>query len=394
MASRADVVALDGTEELKSKSSPSVRVLFCCSGLGIMNRGIESFFRESFDGLRNLTDVEVLLLKGAGQPSEREKVVWNLPRTNRLAKLLGRVTGRTESVVEQWSTFFPVVRQIRSFKPDVIFYSDANLGFLLYRFRDWIGHPYRLLFSNGGPCHPPFIRTDYVHQVAPVYYDEAIGAGEPISKHFFVPYGICVPDDPPIVDSLARAQLRAKLGIPQDRPVVLSVGWVSRTHKRMDYVVREVAALPEPRPFLQLLGAIDSTSREIVDLATELLGPGGFSARSVPYSEVPNYYRAADIFVLASLAEGFGRVLLEAMMHGLPVVAHRHPVMEYVIGGAGHIDDLSRPGNLAELIGTLLCERANCEAAQARWDSVRNRFSWPVLRPKYREMFVNCADAA
>jgi 1,2-diacylglycerol 3-alpha-glucosyltransferase len=394
MAARADVVALDGAEKLNSKSSPSVRVLFCCSGLGIMNRGIESFFREAFDALRDLADVELLLLKGAGEATDRERIVWNLPRTNRLTKLLGRATGRTESAVEQWSTFFPVVRQIRGFKPDVVFYSDANLGFLLYRFRNWIGHPFRLLFSNGGPCHPPFIRTDYVHQVAPLYYDEAIRAGEPISKHFFVPYGISVPDHPPTVDLSTRAKLRAELGLPQDRPIVLSVGWVSRIHKRMDYVVREIAALPKPRPFLQLLGAIDCTSREIVELATELLGPDGFSARSVPYAEVPNYYRAADIFVSASLAEGFGRVLLEAMMHGLPVIAHRHPVMEYVVDDAGYIQDLSRANNLTERIRALLGERMNCQAAHARWDSVRTRFSWPLLRPKYREMFVICAESA
>ena len=30
------------------------RVLFCCSGVGILNRGIETFFREAVDGFAGI----------------------------------------------------------------------------------------------------------------------------------------------------------------------------------------------------------------------------------------------------------------------------------------------------------------------------------------------------
>ena len=184
------------------------RVLFSCSGVGILNRGIETFFREAFDGLRGMDGVETLLIKGAGEPQADERVVWNLPRTGQLATMFGRLAGRNAYVVEQWSSFFPIVRQIRRFRPHVVFYSDANLGFLLYWFRKYIGVPYQLLFSNGGPCHPPFVRTDFVHQVAPLYYGEAVAAGEPREKHFLVPYGINVPTKPPCVCHDAKNALR------------------------------------------------------------------------------------------------------------------------------------------------------------------------------------------
>lgn len=373
-----------------AEARSSVRVLFSCTGVGIFNRGIESFFREAFDGLKNTPGLDAWLIKGAGEPNEREIPVWCLPRTGRPAQWLGRLFNRSAYAAEQWSSFIPVVRQIRRLRPQVIFYSDANLGFQLYFRRKWVGVPYRLLYSNGGPVNPPFDRTDFVHQVAPHYHAEALAFGEPVTKHFMVPYGIRVPPAP-VNDPEAKRALRARLQMPSDRPVVLSVGAINRYHKRMHYVVEELARLSPPRPFLQILGALDSESDGVIKLAERLLGRENYSARSVPYEEVFDYYRAADVFVLASLQEGFGRVYLEALMHGLPVIAHRHPVMEYVLGSQGVFGDLSRPGELAVLLAQELRRRNDSEAGLSRWKIVQNRFSWPELAPSYYKMFSEVA---
>lgn len=368
------------------RNKDNVRVLFCCTGLGILNRGFESFARDAFDGLRNTADLDIWLIKGKGDRTEREIPVWCLPRTGRTARWLGRLFNRSAYAAEQWSSFFPIVRQIRRLRPHVIFYSDANLGFQLFFRRKWIGVPYRLLFSNGGPVGPPFDRTDFVQQVAPFYHTEALEYGEPASKHFMVPYGIKMPAAP-VCDPALKRKLRIQLEMPLDRPVVLSAGWISRQHKRMHYLVEEIARLPQPRPFLQMLGAMDESSREIIELAERVLGRGGYSAKSVSYEQVADFYRAADVFVLASLQEGFGRVYLEALMHGLPVIAHRHPVMEYVLNGNGIFGDLSQPGILAQLLSRHLESQEEHEAVQHRWDSVRTRFGWQTLASQYYRMF-------
>lgn len=368
-----------------------LKVFFSCSGVGIINRGIESFFREAFDGLRGTDGLDITLCKGRGEPKPDERVLWNLPRTGRTAQMLGATVRRNGYVVEQLSTFPSMVRAIRRERPHVIFYSDSNLGFQLFRWRKWIGIPFKLLFSNGGPCRPPFDRTDCVHQVAPFYLEEALRAGELPEKHFQVPYGIRVPAKPSEPCAASKLALRSRLGLPENSPVVLSVGWIRPEHKRMDYVIQEVARLPHPRPFLQLLGATDPNSREIVKLGAQLLGSDGFAVASVPYDKVMDYYRAADCFVLASLREGFGRVYLEAMMHGLPVIAHRHSVMEYVIGDEESLKDLSQPGALAAALKGVLGEIQSKAAMQRRWASVRDRFGWDVLRTQYLEMFRRCA---
>ena len=367
-----------------------VRVLFCCTGVGVVNRGIESFFREAFDGLKNAPGIHATLLKGAGPASPSERPLWHLPRTGFAARTLGRILHRDGYTVEQLSSFAPMIGEIRRQRPDVIFYSEGNLGFQLFRWRKLIGVPYTLLFSNGGPCFPPFARTDHVHQVAPYYLERALAAGEPPEKHTMVPYGINVPEgDPNRAPDLVRSA-RIQLNLPGDRKIVISVGWISSGHKRMDYLVREIAALPEPRPFLLMLGLIDEQSEAIIRLAADSLGPEGFTARSVPYHQVVDYYRAADLFALCSLQ---GRVpdgfYLEALMHGLPCAAHDHPVMRYVLGQEGAYADLSKPGALAEMLPGLLAANSEPDAAARRRESIRQRFGWPNLVPAYRQMFLD-----
>src|SRR4051812_29701237 len=88
-----------------AKMKAPTRVLFTCSGVGIYNRGIESFFRDAYDGLSTLDGIDVRLIKGAGFARENEWVVTNLPRTGRLASLLGNLARRNAYVVEQWSSF-------------------------------------------------------------------------------------------------------------------------------------------------------------------------------------------------------------------------------------------------------------------------------------------------
>ncbi len=375
-----------------SQGSP-IRVLFSCTGIGICNRGIESFFREAFDGLKDVPGIEARLIKGAGKSTDDEWIVPCIRRTGKIAPWLGRITNRTAYAVEQWSSFPAVVRHIRRFRPQVIFYSDANLGFLLYRFRRQIGVPFRLLFSNGGPCNPPFDRCDFVHQVAPFYRAEALAAGEEPGRHCLVPYGIGI-SEPPEIDLEEKRLSRIRLGLPIDRPVVLSVGWIARQHKRMDYVIEELARLPLPRPFLQLLGNIDEHSAEIIEMGNRLLGSEGYSAKSVPYQEVADYYRAADVFVLGSIKEGFGRVYLEALMHGIPTIGHCHPVIEYVLGDAGIVADLSQPGVLCQVLTDTLRQPTTAAAMGRRWQSVSDRFGWNVLSDEYLKMFRTSAGGA
>ena len=76
-------------------------------------------------------------------------------------------------------------------------------------------------------------------------------------------------------------------------------------------------------------------------------------AGSVPYSELPQKYRGADIFILPSLAEGMPLVVLEAMGTGLPIVASRvQGIDELVVDGTNGA--LFDPGDVDGLASSLI----------------------------------------
>lgn len=375
-----------------NQPSDPVHVFAVCTGVGIFNRGIETFFRNCFDGLHGWPGLNLTLFKGAGPDATDEVRVRCLPRTGRAAHVLGKFIRRNAYTVEQLSFFPGLVKHIRRRQPQVIFYSDFNLGMQLYKRRKWVGVPYRLLYSNGAPMRGALPFTDHVQQVTPIYHQEAIDAGDPPDKLSLVPYGIIVPDGPPLTAPDERMALRHRLGLPADRPIVLSVGWISHNLKRMDYTISEIARLPQPRPFLVLLGAMDETSPPILAQARDQLGETNFVARSVKPYEVDDYYRAADVFALASIREGFGRVYLEAMIHGLPCIVNDHPVSHYVLDAEGTYADLTQPGAMADELERVIGQPADPDAMARRRESVRRRFAWSNLAPHYLDMFCRCAQ--
>lgn len=375
---------------MQSWDKEKLRVDLLCTGLDRIRRGYESFARECFDALKTREELDLHLYKGGGPSAPGERSLACLHREAGAAGVLARLTGRSPYHIEQLTLLLSYLAgPLRRDPPRLVFTSDANLANFLSRWRRRTGAGYRILYSNGGPISPPFPEYDHVQQVARPYLDEALAAGEPPAKHSLVPYGINIPEALGRGEFPDRAACRRKLGLPEGGRILLSVGYVSATHKRMDHVVREVAALPQQdRPFLVLLGQQDASTDEVRRLAAELLGPEGFRIASAPYQEVAAYYGAADCFVLASLKEGFGRVLLEASMHGLPCVVDENPVMRYVMGDLGFHTDMRSHGSLARLLGQAAIWESGATERLQRMGSVRSRFSWEALGADYSQMFM------
>ena len=369
------------------------RVALVCSGLGNVRRGYESFAQGLFDALSGDPSLDLWLFKGAGDHTPRQVPLLHLRRAGFTARLTGELTRRGPYVVEQATLTASLLPHLRRIQPHVVYYCDLSIGRLLWHWRKLTGASFRLIMHNGGPHAPPFRWCDHVHQLTPAAMTEALAAGQPAGRQTLLPCGFQFGPVPRPLSMGERYSRRQALGLPADRPMVLSVGALNRGHKRMDYLIAEIAALGETRPFLAMLGEPEDETPAVRATAELLLGPEGFAMRTVPREQVDDYYRAADVFALASLKEAFGLAYVEAMAQGLPCVAHDQAVTRFVLGEEGLLTDLHERGALTAAIRSALSLGDSGELRARRHHAVRERFGWPALRPAYVAMLAECAVA-
>ncbi len=130
--------------------------------------------------------------------------------------------------------------------------------------------------------------------------------------------------------------LRTKLGINEDEAVFIFVGGLDRAHyfKGIEVLLQACAELGNDRSW-RLLIVGDGDLRQQYQAQSQLVGLANrviFSG-SVPFGELPNYYRAADVHVLPSIdrSEAWGLVTIEAQLTGLPSIVSDLPGVRMVI---------------------------------------------------------------
>jgi glycosyltransferase involved in cell wall biosynthesis len=115
-----------------------------------------------------------------------------------------------------------------------------------------------------------------------------------------------------------RHPLRRMLELPQERPVAVTVGRLTRA-KGYPYLQEALALIPaHQRPLTLIVG--DGPERHELESRTRAMGLTQDIRFLGNRRDVPAVLAAADLFILASLWEGLPLVLLEAMAAGLPAV--------------------------------------------------------------------------
>lgn len=183
-----------------------------------------------------------------------------------------------------------------------------------------------------------------------------------------------------------RRAARAALGLPADGPIALFAGRLTHQKGLPDLLEawERLDALGS-RPTLVACG--DGPLRATLEARAQGLATVIFAGAQ---AEMDEYYRAADLFVLPSYAEGNSNALMEAMACGLPVVATR-------VGGTAELlgpyaaDWLVEPGDVAGLaarLGRLLSDAGlRAELGTALAERMRTEFTIDVIASHYERCY-------
>jgi glycosyltransferase involved in cell wall biosynthesis len=187
---------------------------------------------------------------------------------------------------------------------------------------------------------------------SPMNKQELIEIGYDADRIFVLPL---VVDLEKFIPGVPDPELVERHGLTGQR-VLLFVGRMAG-NKRIDLLVEALPKIKKQVPNIKLLLVGDTEGspayRQIVAAARsraatlEIENDVIWTGEQKPLP----YYRLADVYVTASLHEGFGVPLIEAMACDVPVVASRAGAMPWVLGDAGL---LAEPGNAQDLADKVL----------------------------------------
>ncbi len=114
-----------------------------------------------------------------------------------------------------------------------------------------------------------------------------------------------------------REEKRAEIGVPMDKMLIISAGELNQ-NKNNAVIIKALSHLPRGEIYYALCG-VGESENELKKLAEEL-GVSEYVKFLGYRSDVPELYKASDVFVMPSFREGLSRSIMEAMASPLPCV--------------------------------------------------------------------------
>lgn len=359
-----------------------MKIALLCSGLGNVHRGHEVFARDLFDLISD--SVDITLFKGGGQASARELVIDNVPRNaTYLDSIHVAVSPKWETAVREQErnrieaeTFaYATLRPLLEGGFDIIHCLEQEVCNIIYSQRHLFQNTPRIMFSNGGAIPGRNLpRCDFVQEHTD--YNLSFSAK---NKAFMIPHGV----DLSLFNPNVKSDFRIQHGIPDNARVAISVGTIGYWHKRMDYVIKEIAPIEDM--YLIIAGQECTDTPEIKEIGKRLMGNRVVFV-TLPHDELPKAYAAADVFVLGSLFEAFGIVYLEAMAMGLPVICTKHANQRSIVK-EGIFIDMKAEGALTDAIRKTDRTVLN-ELGKRGQTIVTENYDLNVLKRRYIEKYT------
>ena len=165
--------------------------------------------------------------------------------------------------------------------------------------------------------------------------------------------------------------------IPAERePFVLHVGAI-QTRKNTGRLIEAFQTMPAPWR-LMLAGSKGFGAEEMLRDAGARVDAIGY----VTDAQLEDLYRRASIFAFPSLDEGFGIPVLEAMAHGVPVIASNTSALPEVCGDAALLVDPTSVDEIAHALTRLREDTQLREELKTRGRERASQFPWTAAVDK------------
>lgn len=372
---------------LKDKdTSGAIKVALISSGLGNSNRGFEISTARWYRALRKYTKLDVKLYCGGDYPEGTK--LWNIPRNSVWTSPFTYLPfpgekARWEStyVIEQLSFWTFLNFELMRWNPDVVWLKDVPLAHLVLISRTLFALKFKMVFCNGSEFKPATYKIfDVVQHIQWQAYKDALNQGAAPERMELI--SNCVPL---ITSTRNKQEVRNSLGLDDNDWVVVCVAAWNKYHKRIDYLLEEVARIPDPRVKLILCGTPEVETSALQQLGRKLLGDR-VKWLTVADRDVADILRASDVFVLPSLREGLGNAWIEAGMCGIPLVIHPHDGARFGIQDDFWLTDLSAPGNLTARLQWLRENPPQEEMLSKLKNDMFRRFGEETQAAKFEKM--------
>jgi glycosyltransferase involved in cell wall biosynthesis len=187
-------------------------------------------------------------------------------------------------------------------------------------------------------------------------------------------------------DEQVRQNIRCELGIRDQENAVLFVG----SFNRYKNILTLIDSMPQilkqyPNTKFILIGSGDLYNQALSKIQGYEIERQVILIKNVP--NIADYYCASDIFVLPSINEMFGIVLLEAMASGLPIVASNGGAIPEVIENAGVLFNPDSSDELASAIIKVICDKSLASKLRKMGKDIVNRYTWKSASRRYLEKY-------
>jgi glycosyltransferase involved in cell wall biosynthesis len=235
-------------------------------------------------------------------------------------------------------------------------------------------------------------RADLLTGCSPELVARIAALGFPSSRAHTIPYGIDTETFSP--NPISRPLWRERLSIPPDAPLLLGVGRMA-TKKGFQILLAVLPDLLRTHPDLHIVLAgggdlLPQFQAVAASPRVHFIGP-------ILHGDLPDLYRAADLFVLPAVhdprgnVDGLPNVILEAMASSLPVVATSISGIPLAVipNETGLLVPESDPVALFHALSDLL---GNPERARTMGASGRRRaelhLTWDAVAALYRDAYL------